>query len=146
MTWQSEGAVSDQKVHTKKSKRPHWTFCMGHCLSLCDQIHIAAMTSPPLAVRSKFFVCFPAQYYLIQFAKYCQYFNCDFWRKFAHFCTIYFIKVFLKSFFEFKKKMFIPVHKPDAVDYIIFNFGEFLSISYFVWRTFIKQSSISFSA
>jgi hypothetical protein len=33
-----------------------------------------------------------------------------------------------------------PVHKPAAVDYIMFNFGEFLFISNFVWRTFIKES------
>jgi hypothetical protein len=30
----------------------------------------------------------------------------EFWREFAIFCTISFIKIFLKSFFEHKKKMF----------------------------------------
>jgi hypothetical protein len=66
--------------------------------------------------------------------------NCNFWWKFANFCTISFLKVFLKSFFEHKKNVY-PVHTPAAVDYILFNFGEFLSISNFVWRAFIKQSS-----
>jgi hypothetical protein len=43
-------------------------------------------------------------------------------------------------FVEYKKNSY-PVHKPAAVDYIIFNFGEFLCISNFVWRAFIKESS-----
>jgi hypothetical protein len=43
-------------------------------------------------------------FYLIQYAKYCD--NFGFWQKIANFCTISFIKVFLKSFFEYKKKMF----------------------------------------
>jgi hypothetical protein len=34
-----------------------------------------------------------------------EYFNCDFWRKFANFCKISFINVFLKSFFDYKKKI-----------------------------------------
>jgi hypothetical protein len=32
-------------------------------------------------------------------------------------------------------------YTPAAVDYIMFNFGEFLSISNIVWRAFIKESS-----
>jgi hypothetical protein len=39
------------------------------------------------------------------------------------------------------KKNVYPVSKPAAVDYIMFNFGEFLSISNFVWRAFIKERS-----
>jgi hypothetical protein len=35
-------------------------------------------------------------------------------------------KVFLKSFFKYKKKNY-PVHTPAAADYIMFNFGDFLS-------------------
>jgi hypothetical protein len=31
-------------------------------------------------------------------------------------------------------------YTPAAVDYIMFNFGEFLSISNIVWRAFIKES------
>jgi hypothetical protein len=50
----------------------------------------------------------------------------------GNFCTISFIKVFLKSY---------PIHKPAAVDYIMFKFCEFLSISNFVWRAFIKEST-----
>jgi hypothetical protein len=65
--------------------------------------------------------------YLIQYAKY------------ANLLTISFIKVFLKSFFEYHKNVY-PEYTPAAVDYIMFNFGEFLSISSFVWRAFIKQS------
>jgi hypothetical protein len=37
------------------------------------------------------------------------------------------------------KKNVYPVHTPAAVDYNMFNFGEFLSISNFVWRAFIKH-------
>jgi hypothetical protein len=69
----------------------------------------------------------------------------EFWREFANFCTISFIKVFLKSFFENKKKNVYPVHTPAAVDYIMFNFGEYVSIRIFVWRAFIKQSSYLWS-
>jgi hypothetical protein len=39
-------------------------------------------------------------------------------------------------YFEYKKNVY-PVHTPAAVDYNMFNFGEFLSISNFVWRAFI---------
>jgi hypothetical protein len=67
-------------------------------------------------------------------------FNCGFWRKFENFCTISAIIVFLKSSFEYKKKNY-PVHKPDAVDFILFNFGELLTISNFVWRALITESS-----
>jgi hypothetical protein len=37
------------------------------------------------------------------------------------------------------KKNVYPIHKPAAVDYVMFNYGEFLSISDFVWRVFITE-------
>jgi hypothetical protein len=52
------------------------------------------------------------------------------------------MKIFLKSFFEYKKNVY-PIYKPAAVDYNVFNLGEFLSITNFVWRAFIKQSKPS---
>jgi hypothetical protein len=54
---------------------------------------------------------------------------------------ISFIKVFLKPFFDKKKKNVYPAHKPAAVVCIMFNSGEFLSISNFVWRASIQQNS-----
>jgi hypothetical protein len=69
--------------------------------------------------------------------------HCGFWGKFANFFTISFIKVFRiqKNLFSNTKKNVYPVQKPAAVDYILFYFGEFLSISNFVWRAFIEESS-----
>jgi hypothetical protein len=52
-----------------------------------------------------------------------------------------FYKSFSKNFLRIQKKNVYPVHKPAAVDYIMFNFDEYLSISKFVWRAFIKESS-----
>jgi hypothetical protein len=45
-----------------------------------------------------------------------------------------------KIFLRIKKNVY-PVHKPVAVDDIILNFGDFLTINNFVWRAFIKESS-----
>jgi hypothetical protein len=54
----------------------------------------------------------------------------------------FFIKVFLKSFFGYKKNVY-PIPKPAAVYFIMFNFSEFLSISNFVWRASTKQNKPS---
>jgi hypothetical protein len=45
--------------------------------------------------------------------------------------------LFYQKHRNFQKNVY-PVHTPAAVDYIIFNFGDFLSISNFVWRAFTK--------
>jgi hypothetical protein len=52
----------------------------------------------------------------------------------------FFYKSFSKIFLRIQKNVY-QVHKPAAVNYIImFNYGEFLSMSNFVWRAFIKES------
>jgi hypothetical protein len=40
---------------------------------------------------------------------------------------------------SFIKKIFYPVHTPAAFDYIMYNFGEFLSIRSFIWRAFFNN-------
>jgi hypothetical protein len=109
------------------------------CKSPCDQHCIATMASLPLAVRSKLQICnkhykmkfiyhfIPPHskfiFYLIQYAKYCKYFICDFWRK-------------------FKKKNVYPLHKPAAVDWIMFTFGKFLSSSIILGFEFTEKHGL----
>jgi hypothetical protein len=52
-------------------------------------------------------------------------------------------KSFSKTFLRIiQKKNVYPVHKPSTVDYIMFNFDEFLFISKFVWRALLKKAAI----
>jgi hypothetical protein len=55
--------------------------------------------------------------------------------------SVRFLLKVCKIFLRIQKTNVYPVYKPAAVDYIMFNFCEFLSISNFVLRAFIKESS-----
>jgi hypothetical protein len=51
-------------------------------------------------------------------------------------CNKSYSKIFLR-----RKNNVYPVHKPAAVDYFMFNVGEFLFNSNFEWTALIKENS-----
>jgi hypothetical protein len=50
---------------------------------------------------------------------------------------------FIQNIQNTVKLLIVILHKPAVVDYIMLNFGEFLFISNFVWRAFIKKEQPS---